>query len=169
MRQSVVVSPKTLPCIKSILLVEHVIILSIYLIINIIILYKIIIRACIILNVRFTHITHIKHRREIFLDNHPIGFNARIYIFLKFPTNISGNGSGITGLTAAQIPALATSKITGLDTALTGKQNTINSTAGQLIIGNGNGLTTTNTGLTFNSTTSTLTATNINATDKVGV
>jgi hypothetical protein len=39
------------------------------------------------------------------------------------------------------------------------KQNTINSTAGQLIIGNGNGITTTNTNLTFSGTT--LTATNI--------
>jgi len=74
-------------------------------------------------------------------------------------TNISGNGSGITGLTATQIPALATSKITGLDTALAGKQNTINSTAGQIIIGNGNGATTTNAALTFSGTT--LTATNI--------
>jgi hypothetical protein len=70
----------------------------------------------------------------------------------------------------AQIPSLdaakittgtfATSQITGLDTALAAKQATINSTANQLIIGNGNGATTTSTGLTFNTSTSTLTATN---------
>ena len=64
---------------------------------------------------------------------------------------LSGDGVGITGLT--------TSQISGLDTALSGKQATINSTAGQIIIGNGNGSTTTNTNLTF--TGSTLTATNI--------
>jgi hypothetical protein len=46
-----------------------------------------------------------------------------------------------------------------LTTSIGTKQNTINSTATQLIIGNGNGLTTTNTGLTF--ATDTLTATNI--------
>jgi len=50
----------------------------------------------------------------------------------------------------------------GNGSALTGKQNTINSTAGQLIIGNGNGSTTTSSSLTFSGTT--LTATNINAT-----
>ena len=58
-----------------------------------------------------------------------------------------------------RIPDLAISKITGLQGALDGKQATINSTAGQLIIGNGNGLTTTNTGLTFSG--STLTANNL--------
>jgi hypothetical protein len=41
----------------------------------------------------------------------------------------------------------------------TAKQNVINSTANQIIIGNGNGITTTNTGLTF--TNNTLFATNI--------
>jgi hypothetical protein len=46
-----------------------------------------------------------------------------------------------------------------LTTSIGTKQNTINSTATQLIIGNGNGLTTTNAGLTF--ATDTLTATNI--------
>jgi hypothetical protein len=46
-----------------------------------------------------------------------------------------------------------------LATSIGTKQNTINSTATQLIIGNGNGLTTTNAGLTF--ATDTLTATNI--------
>ena len=63
----------------------------------------------------------------------------------------SGNGASITGLTASQI--------SGLDTAISGKQATINSTAGQIIIGNGNGSTTTNTNLTFSG--STLTATYI--------
>jgi len=43
---------------------------------------------------------------------------------------------------------------------LSGKQSTINSTAGQLIIGNGNGSTTTSSSLTFSGTT--LTAANIN-------
>ena len=94
-------------------------------------------------------------------------------------TNIAGAGAGITGLTAtqipsldaakitsgtfatAQIPSLPTSQITGLDTALGTKQATINSTANQLIIGNGNGITTTSANLTFNSSTNTLTATNI--------
>jgi hypothetical protein len=93
-------------------------------------------------------------------------------------TNIAGAGAGITGLTAtqipsldaakitsgtfatAQIPSLPTSQITGLDTALGTKQATINSTANQLIIGNGNGLTTTSANLTFNSSTNTLSATN---------
>jgi hypothetical protein len=59
----------------------------------------------------------------------------------------------------ARIPSLAISKITGLQGALDAKQATINNTAGQLIIGNGNGETTTNTGLTFSG--STLTANNI--------
>jgi hypothetical protein len=48
---------------------------------------------------------------------------------------------------------------TSLTTSIGTKQNTINSTANQIIIGNGNGLTTTNAGLTF--VTDTLTATNI--------
>jgi hypothetical protein len=48
---------------------------------------------------------------------------------------------------------------TALTTSIGTKQATINSTANQLIIGNGNGLTTTNAGLTF--ATDTLTATNI--------
>ena len=63
---------------------------------------------------------------------------------------------------AAQIPALATSKITGLDTALTATQPKIISTAGQIIIGNGDGITTTSTGLTW--ATNTLTATNLTTT-----
>jgi hypothetical protein len=93
-------------------------------------------------------------------------------------TNIAGAGAGITGLTAtqipsldaakitsgtfatAQIPSLPTSQITGLDTALGTKQATINSTANELIIGNGNGITTTSANLTFNSSTNTLSATN---------
>ena len=48
---------------------------------------------------------------------------------------------------------------TALTTSIAAKQNTINSTANQIIIGNGNGVTTTNAGLTF--VTDTLTATNI--------
>ena len=50
---------------------------------------------------------------------------------------------------------------TELTTAIGGKQATINSTAGQLIIGNGNGATTTNAGLTWTTATTLLTATNI--------
>ena len=63
--------------------------------------------------------------------------------------------------TTALIPALATSKITGLDAALTAKQATIISTAGQLIIGNGDGLTTTSTGLSWTTGTNILSATNL--------
>jgi hypothetical protein len=50
---------------------------------------------------------------------------------------------------------------TTLTTAMGLKQNTINSTANQIIIGNGNGITTTSGNLTFNSSTNTLSATNI--------
>jgi len=50
---------------------------------------------------------------------------------------------------------------TTLTTAMGLKQNTINSTANQIIIGNGNGITTTSVNLTFNSSTNTLSATNI--------
>jgi hypothetical protein len=63
--------------------------------------------------------------------------------------------------TTSQIPSLPTSQITGLDTALSGKQATINSVANQIIIGNGNGSTTTSPGLTFNTSTNTLTTSNI--------
>jgi hypothetical protein len=63
---------------------------------------------------------------------------------------------------AAQIPTLATTKITGLDAALAATQPKIISTAGQIIIGNGDGLTTTSTGLTW--ATNTLTATNLTTT-----
>jgi hypothetical protein len=55
---------------------------------------------------------------------------------------------------------LTATNYAGNGSALSGKQSTINSTAGQLIIGNGNGSTTTHTGLTYNTSTSTLTATN---------
>ena len=51
--------------------------------------------------------------------------------------------------------------IEGLTTPLGGKQVTIISTAGQLIIGNGDGITTTSTGLTWTSGTSLLTTTNL--------
>jgi len=57
---------------------------------------------------------------------------------------------------------LTATNYAGNGSALSGKQSTINSTAGQLIIGNGNGSTTNNAALTFSGTT--LTATNINAT-----
>jgi len=56
---------------------------------------------------------------------------------------------------------LSTSNI--LQTALDGKQASISSTAGQLIIGNGNGVTATSTDLTF-SANGLLTATNISTT-----
>ena len=76
---------------------------------------------------------------------------SKLHVIGTIKGTFAGDGTGITGLT--------TSQISGLDTALSGKQATINSTAGQIIIGNGNGSTTTNTNLTF--TGSTLTATNI--------
>ncbi len=44
---------------------------------------------------------------------------------------------------------------------MTGKQATIASTAGQLIIGNGNGVTNTSTGLTWTTASSLLSATNL--------
>jgi len=141
--------------------------------------------------------------------NAGLTFSANTLFAPTFNGSFTGSGANITGLTESQIPSLATSKITGLDTALSGKQATltstllapllntttdfvvngakidlsqhtsnyiasintalttsigtkqatINSTANQLIIGNGNGLTTTNAGLTF--ATDTLTATNI--------
>jgi hypothetical protein len=67
----------------------------------------------------------------------------------------------------AQIPALATSKITGLNTALAATQPSIISTAGQIIIGNGDGITTTSSGLTWNSVSNTLTATNLSVTNAI--
>ena len=76
---------------------------------------------------------------------------SKLHVIGTIKGTFAGDGTGITGLT--------TSQISGLDTALSGKQATINSTAGQIIIGNGNGSTTTNTNLTFSG--STLTATNI--------
>ena len=66
-----------------------------------------------------------------------------------------------TTWTTTQIPTLAITKISGLQGALDAKQATINSTAGHLIIGNGNGATTTNTGLTWTTATNLLTATNL--------
>jgi hypothetical protein len=61
----------------------------------------------------------------------------------------------------AQIPTLAITKISGLQNALDAKQVTINSTVGQLIIGNSNGATTTSTGLTWTTATNLLTTTNL--------
>jgi hypothetical protein len=63
--------------------------------------------------------------------------------------------------TTSQIPSLPTSLISGLDGALSGKQAIINSIANQIIIGNGNGSTTTSTGLTFNTISNTLETSNI--------
>jgi hypothetical protein len=79
--------------------------------------------------------------------------------------------SGITGIptswTDTQIPTLAISKISLLLGALDAKQAKINSTANQLIIGNGDGLTTTTTGLIF--ANNTLTATNLTTTNNIVV
>ena len=72
-------------------------------------------------------------------------------------------------LTISQIPILATSNITGLDDALSGKQGTINSTANQIIIGNGDGSTTTSQELTFNTVSNTLTTSNITVTGDLTV
>ena len=94
-------------------------------------------------------------------------------------TSYYGSGANLSGLTASQIPSLdagkittgtfatsqipnlATSNIINLDTALSGKQGTINSVANQLIIGNGNGSTITSPGLTFNTSTNTFATSNI--------
>ena len=56
-------------------------------------------------------------------------------------------GVAFNGTTSIAIPF---ANIDGLTAELATKQATINSTAGQLIIGNGNGATTTNAGLTWN-------------------
>ena len=76
-------------------------------------------------------------------------------------TTVNPATIGVSGLTTTLIPDLATSKITGLDAALTAKQATIISTAGQVIIGNGDGATTTSTGLTWTTGTNLLSATNL--------
>ena len=79
---------------------------------------------------------------------------SKLHVIGTINGTFAGDGASITGLTTSQISGLDTA----LTTALTSKQNTINSTAGQIIIGNGNGVTTTSTALTFSGTT--LTATN---------
>jgi hypothetical protein len=79
---------------------------------------------------------------------------SKLHVIGTINGTFAGDGASITGLTTSQISGLDTA----LTTALTSKQNTINSTVGQIIIGNGNGSTTTNTNLTFSGTT--LTATN---------
>jgi hypothetical protein len=56
---------------------------------------------------------------------------------------------------------------TELTTSISGKQATINSTAGQLIIGNGNGATTTNTGLTWTNATNLLSTSNLSITGAI--
>jgi hypothetical protein len=86
----------------------------------------------------------------------------------KAPTSHTHTIANITGLQTAldgKAPTSHThiiSDITSLQSTLDGKQSTINSTANQIIIGNGNGLTTTSTGLTF--ATNTLNATNLSIT-----
>ena len=86
-------------------------------------------------------------------------YNTQVFTATQIPSLDAAKITSGTFATA-QIPSLPTSQITGLDTALGTKQATINSTANQLIIGNGNGLTTTSANLTFNSSTNTLSATN---------
>ncbi len=56
---------------------------------------------------------------------------------------------------------------TELTDVISGKQATINSTVGQLIIGNGNGATTTNTGLTWTTATNLLSTTNLSVTGAI--
>jgi hypothetical protein len=86
----------------------------------------------------------------------------------KAPTSHTHIISDVSGLQTAldgKAPTSHThiiSDITSLQSTLDGKQATINSTANQIIIGNGNGLTTTSTGLTF--ATNTLNATNLSIT-----
>ncbi len=86
----------------------------------------------------------------------------------KAPTSHTHTIANVSGLQTAldgKAPTSHThiiSDITSLQSTLDGKQATINSTANQIIIGNGNGLTTTSTGLTF--ATNTLNATNLSIT-----
>jgi hypothetical protein len=80
-------------------------------------------------------------------------------------THIISDVSGLQTALDGKAPTSHThiiSDITSLQSTLDGKQATINSTANQIIIGNGNGLTTTSTGLTF--ATNTLNATNLSIT-----
>ena len=65
-------------------------------------------------------------------------------------TLFSGSGTSLSGLTASQIPDLAQSKITGLDTSLNAKQNLINNTAGEIILGNGASGIQSSSNLTWN-------------------
>ena len=86
---------------------------------------------------------------KIDLSQHTSNYIARVNTALT--TSISGK--------ANTTHTHVIGDVTGLQTAIDAKQAIINSTANQLIIGNGNGVTTTNAGLTF--ATDTLTATNI--------
>ncbi len=78
---------------------------------------------------------------------------------------LTTTNAGLTYNTSTS--TLTATNYAGNGSALSGKQSTINSTAGQLIIGNGNGSTTTSSSLTFSGTT--LTATNINASNSLTV
>jgi hypothetical protein len=88
-------------------------------------------------------------------------------VILNKPSLFSGSYADLTNIpatwTTSQIPELAISKISGLQGALAATQPKIISTAGQIIIGNGDGITTTSTGLTW--TTNTLNATNLTTTN----
>ena len=87
----------------------------------------------------------------------------------KAPTSHTHTIANITGLQTALDGKAPTSHthaitdITNLQTTLGTLQPRINSTAGQIIIGNGDGITTTSTGLTW--TTATLNATNLTTTN----
>ena len=88
-------------------------------------------------------------------------------VILNKPSLFSGSYTDLTNIpatwTTSQIPELAISKISGLQNAFAATQPKIISTAGQLIIGNGDGITTTSTGLTW--ATNTLNATNLTTTN----
>jgi len=64
---------------------------------------------------------------------------------------LTTTNAGLTYNTSTS--TLTATNYAGNGSALSGKQSTINSTAGQLIIGNGNGSTTTSSSLTFSGTT----------------
>jgi hypothetical protein len=87
----------------------------------------------------------------------------------KAPTSHTHTIANVTGLQTALDGKAPTSHthaitdITNLQTTLGSLQPRINSTAGQIIIGNGDGITTTSTGLTW--TTNTLNATNLTTTN----
>jgi len=81
-------------------------------------------------------------------------FNTTDFVNTASKITLSNN-------TSNYVARVNTELTTALGTAISATQPKIISTAGQLIIGNGDGLTTTSTGLTWTSGTTTLNATNL--------